>query len=860
MSTAFDARGPGVPAAGRLRWPLALRLAAREFRAGLKGFYVFIGCVALGVAVIAAVGSLSDALQAGLSEQGRLILGGDVALSRMHIRATPSEQAWLNSRGQLSETATMRTMARTLDGEEQALIELKSVDGAYPLAGVARARDVPFAEALARGAVADPVLLERLGLKVGDRFRIGAAEVVVAAHLVSEPDGLIDRITYGPRVFVSHATLTRTGLVQPGALVRWRYALALAERNGDDTAAALDGFRAGLSAALPESGFTVTDRRDPSPQVTRMLERLRQFLTLLGLTALLVGGVGVANAVATFLDRRRKVIATMKCVGASGATVFWIFLAEVLSIAAIGVLVGLLIGLAVPPLLATQLSSYLPVATKPVFSSATLALATAYGFLVSLLFALWPLGRAERIGANVLFREDVAPSGIWPPPVILMSILATASALAMLAILSSDQRWIAIAFVGGLIAVFALFLGLGALIARFTRMVGRPRQPELRLAIANIGAPGGLTSAVVLSLGSGLSLLVAVALTDASLVAELKGRLPEHSPSYFVLDIPKGELDAFKTRVARETPGSVVDEAPMLRGRLVALKGIPAEKISATPESAWVLNGDRGLTYAAALPEGQSITAGSWWPERYDGPALVSFEAELAEGLGVGVGDSVTVNVLGRNVTAKIANLREVKWESLALNFVMIFSPNTLSGAPHNLLATITLPKEATIRDEVRLARELGRAFPAVTAIRVKDAIDAFEAVFSKIMIAVRVAGGVTLVAGALVLAGAMATAQRRRILEAVILKALGATRRRIVAAHVAEYLILATATALAAVVLGSAAAWLAVTQAMELEFAWSWTAVASALTTSVALVLLFGAIGTWAVLSARPVPYLRSE
>jgi putative ABC transport system permease protein len=282
--------------------------------------------------------------------------------------------------------------------------------------------------------------------------------------------------------------------------------------------------------------------------------------------------------------------------------------------------------------------------------------------------------------------------------------------------------------------------------------------------------------------------------------------------------------------------------------------------VKATPETAWVLTGDRGLSYAETVPEGSTVVAGQWWPANYEGEPLVSFEAAIAKGLGLKIGDTVTVNVLGRNVTARIANLREVKWETLSLNFVLVFSPNTLIGAPHNLLATVTLPKDAPLAAEARLAQQIGREFPATTAIRVKDAIEAFGAIFNRVMVAVRAAGSVTLVAGALVLAGALATAQRRRIQQAVILKTLGATRRRILVSHFAEYLVLALLTSFIALLIGGLAAWITVSRVMDVDFVFSSRAAAEAMLLATALVALFGGFGTWRVLSAPPVPYLRSE
>jgi putative ABC transport system permease protein len=750
-------------------------------------------------------------------------------------------------------------MARRPDNGDQALAELKGVDAAYPLAGKVEVQGgEPLQDALRDGAVVDPALLERLKLKVGDNIGLGGVEVKVAGALKSEPDGITDRLTYGPRVLVSEATLERTALIKPGTLVRWRYAVKLGDTAANERE--LLALRDKIGAELPEAGFTIADRRDPSPQITRTLERLRQFLTLVGLTSLLVGGVGIANAVATFIDKRRKVIATMKSIGATSRMVLGIFLAEILGVAAVGVAIGLVLGMLAPFVLNGFFGDMLPIAAEMTVTPLSVVTALIYGFGVALLFALWPLGRVERVSASMLFRDEVAPERMLPSRWVILSTLGIAAALIGFAMLTSDSQRIAIYFSLGLIVVFAVFYALGEAVTWAARRVPRPRLPELSLALGNLGSPGGLTRSVVLSLGAGLSLLVAVALADASLVRELKERLPSSSPDYFVLDVPKEDFAAVQALIERKVPGAVLDEAPMLRGRLVRLNDIAVEEVKAPPEAQWVLNGDRGLSYSDDVPSGSRVIAGEWWPKDYAGEPLVSFEAELASKLGLKIGDSVMVNVLGRNVTAKISNLREVKWESLAINFVMLFSPNTLAGAPHNLLVTIALPHSTTLAQEGDAVRELSLAYPSITAIRVKDVLVMVNGVFAKVMTAVRAAGSVTLVAGALVLAGALATAQRRRILEAVILKTLGATRRRILAAHFLEYLLLAAVTALFAVGLGALAADIVVSQLMHIPFAFSAGAVAWALALSVGLVFLFGGAGTWAVLRAPAVPYLRSE
>ena len=851
---------PSTTTAASVRTPLALRLAVRQMRSGFEGFIVFMACVALGVMVIAAIGGLANALVVGLEHQGRQIIGGDISISRMHARITAEERAALDGVGLTSETATMRVMARTLGGEEQSLAELKSVDGVYPLVGEMKLKGRDnLAKVLADGAVVEPILLERLGLAVGDEFELGSAPIKISGVIEKEPDGLLDRLTYGPRILVSTALLEQTGLLKPGALIRWRYAMALRD-DGKENAEALSAARAELKRQLSTGGFTIVDRTDPSPQVRRTLERLRQFLTLIGLTALIVGGVGIANAVSNYIDRRRRTIATMKSLGASGRTIFSVFMAQILAITLVGIAIGLAAGLAIPSILKALYGDVLPIPPVLAISFGSLAAASGYGLLVALLFSLWPLGRAELISPAVLFRDQVGQTSAIPRWRIILATVITAVVLLVLTIFSSDTPLIAAYFTGGLSLILLVFYGLGHLVTWIARRLPRAKTPELAIALSSIAAPGGLARTVVLSLGAGLSMLVAVALSDASFVKELTGKLPENSPDYFVLDIPRGEMDRFQSVVSGQVPNAKLQQAPMLRGRIIELGGRKVEEIKPPAEAEWVLRGDRGITYADQVPQGSRVVKGDWWGENYSGPPLVSFEADLARMLGVGIGDQITVNVLGRNISAKIANLRDVDWDSLSINFVMIFSPNTLAGAPSNMLATIGLPDDLGIAEEAAAMRALSKAFPTVTAIRVRDAVDAFNEVFSKIMVAVRVAAGVTLLAGALVLAGALATAQRRRILDAVIFKALGATRRRILTAHALEYLLLAAVTAGFAILLGGFAAWIALTQVIDIPFVLSWAAVLQALGISIALVVVLGGLGTLQVLRTRPVLYLRSE
>lgn len=836
------------------------RMTLRELRMGLSGFYVFIACLALGVFVISGVGSLSGSLKLGFERQGKFILGGDVALTRYHAPASETERKILDQYGTVSETATLRSLGRRDDEEDQSLIEIKAVDEVYPLVGDLKVSGSETPQSLLRrGLIVDPMLLQRLNIKVGDALRIGAGEFLIASELQSEPDGLADRVAYGPRVFLSLKQLDKTGLVQPGALIRWRYAVLLTERHSD-LEEALQNFREEVKNKLPEAGFVLTDRRDPSPQVTRTLERLRQFLTLLGLTALITGGVGIANAVSAYIERQRKVIATYKSLGASNGLIFSLFLSFVFALALIGIVVGLVLGFFLPSLVATVGAGYLPLVPEFYFSLENVLRPILFGVLVALLFALWPLGRAGQVSARVLFREDIDShparpnKGIW----VLMGL--TIFLLFLLTLWTSHSPKMVLNFLLALTLSIFFFWFIAEAIRRIARRIGRPSLPELALALANLSAPHGLIRSVVLSLGLGLTVLVAVGLVDSSFEEELKSRLPETSPNYFVIDIPRRDQDAFEKKVKEVFPDAKIEVAPMLRGRIVAFKNTPIEEVKAPPDAEWVLTGDRGLTYSEQVPAGSKVVMGTWWKPDYSGESLVSFEANLAKSFDLKIGDTITVNIQGRNIIARISSLREVKWESLALNFVMVFSPHTLAGAPHNLLATVSLPKETTVEEEVRLQRVLGQSFSSVTTIRVKEAIEAFNKVFMKIMVAVRVAGSVTIIAGALVLAGAISTAHRRRILEAVILKSLGATRWRILRAHALEYCLLAFVTSIVAMLIGSIVAYVIVTNFMEFPFVFSWTTVGLSLLLALSLVLSFGFMGTWRVLGARPMPYLQSH
>jgi putative ABC transport system permease protein len=844
-----------------IRW-LPLHYALRELRGGLHGFYVFIACIALGSMAIAGVGSLAASLADGLAREGRVILGGDLSFTLIQREAAPQELAFLHAQGKLSSAATLRAMARTPDGKAT-LVELKAVDGAYPLFGEVKLDPAgPLADALAQrdgafGAAADPTLLARLDVKPGTRLTIGNASIEIRTALTNEPDKLAGGIGFGPRLLVSEAALRATSLIQPGSLVRWHYRLRLPQSDATDATAKT--VTALARAQLPEAGWDIRNRSNASPQLERNVERFTQFLTIVGLTALLVGGVGVGNAVKSHLDRRREVIATMKALGASGRRVFAVYLTQVLLLALIGGVIGVMLGAMLPFFIAWTFGAIIPLPFVPAMHPAELVLALIYGLLTTLAFALWPLGRAHDVPVGELFRDGVTTQPRRPRKIYIALTASAVIALAAVAVLLAYDRRVAIIYVAVATGVLIALRFVASLLMSAARHAPRARSTVLRLAVANIHRPSALTPTIVLSLGLGIALLVTVIEIDGNLRQQFAAELPAKAPSFYFLDIPSDQATRFDAFVRAQAPGATLEEVPMLRGRIVSANGVLAEDLKPKDDAAWVLQSDRGITYGGEIPVGSRLVEGQWWAADYDGPPLVSFEKKIADGLGLKLGDPIMVNVLGRNITTTIANMRTVDWQSLGINFVMVFSPNAFRGAPATHLATLTYPDGSTPSQESAIIRAVADSFPMVTTVRVKEALESIGAIIANMVLAIRGASAITLLAAVLVLGGALAAGHRHKVYDAVILKTLGATRPRLLAAYTIEYLLLGSATALFGVLAGSLAGWLIVTDLMHLKFAWlPWPAMAAALAAVVVTVAL-GLIGTFAALGQKPAPVLRN-
>ncbi|HYG47927.1 MAG TPA: FtsX-like permease family protein [Allosphingosinicella sp.] len=826
--------------------PLPLRLALRDLRGGLAGLRLLAICLFLGVLALAGVGSLSAAIVGSLAERGQEILGGDVQLVVAQREANAEELAAFSREGRVSHITRMRAMAARLDGEESVLVELKGVDGAWPLYGTFRTE--PSARPRGAQVAVGPELAERLGAGVGERIRIGAAELEIIGLIAEEPDRVGQGFTLGSTALVDRDGLAATGLVQPGSLYTSAYRLRL--EAGADLKAVAERLRKSFGAA----GWQVQDRTNGAPGTRRFIERLGQFLTLVGLTALIVAGIGVGNGVASYLDGKRSGIATLKLLGATSRTLFLSYLAQVGLVALAATVAGLAAGALVPALVVAVAGDALPVPPRLALYWPPLAASAAYGLLIAAVFALVPIARARTVPAATLFRGDLEPSR-RPGRAVVLIVLAAAAAIAGLAIGTAREPAFAAGFIGSALGLVLLLTLLGWLIRRLAALLPRPRHPVFRIALANLHRPGAQTGRLVVALGLGLTLFTTLAVIESNLAGQMRTTIPAKAPSFFMLDIPVEEIGRFRALAQRSAPQSDLVTIPSLRGSVVAVDGRRVADMAEIPPEAWFLRGDRGLTYSATLPEGSRIVAGKWWPAGYSGLPLVSLDVDAAKAVGLEVGDTITVSILGREIEARIGSLREINWDTMGFNFVIVFAPGTLESAPHSFMATISMPEA----QERPFARAVSNAFPSVSAIRVKEVVETVSSMLSQLAVAVRAAASVAILAGIAVLVGALAASRRARTYDSVILKMLGATRPRILAAQAAEFAALALVVSLVALGLGSAAGWYVVVRIFELDWAPDWAMVAATLALGALVTLVLGLLGSLPALAARPARALRT-
>lgn len=836
---------------------LAAKIARRELRGGLRGFRILLACLAFGVAAIAAVGSVRSGIEAGLVREGATLLGGDAELDFTYRFATDQERNWMEENALVvSEIVDFRSMAVVERGAdaERGLTQVKAVDSAYPLIGtVELAPDMRLDRALAGedglpGAVMEQILIDRLALQPGDRFRLGTQSFVLMAALAYEPDGAASGFGLGPRTIVTTESLAASSLITPGTLFSTKYRLDLAE--GAD----LDSLEAAVRSRFAESGARWSDARNGAPGISEFVDRLGAFLVLVGLSGLAVGGVGVSSAVRAYLARKTAVIATLRTLGAERSTIFKTYFLQIGALSILGVALGVALGGLAPLLLAPLIEAHLPVPAQFRLFPGPLVEAGIYGVLTAFIFALWPLARTEEIRAATLFRDALSGAKILPAPRYLaLSFLAFALLLG-LAAWFSGMWWLTLWTAGGISGALLLLAIVGLAIRWAARRSGRVvrGRPQLRWALAGISGPKEGALSVVLSLGLGLSVLAAVGQIDGNLRQAITGQLPEVAPSYFFVDIQKDQVAGYTGRLEAIEGIDRIESAPMLRGIITQINGNPARDVAGAH---WVLEGDRGITYSTALPDNTRLTAGEWWPEDYSGPPMISFAAEEATEMGLSIGDALTINILGRDITGTIASFREVDFSTAGIGFILAMNPSALEGAPHSFISTVYADDAV----EAQILRDIAGAYPNITAVRVRDAIDRVANVLQGLAAAISYGAAATLLTGFLVLIGAASAGTDARIFEAAVLKTLGASRQAILISFALRAAILGACAGVVALVAGILGGWAVSIFIMDTSYSVIWDNALTIILGGVAATLLAGLGFAWGPLNAKPSRVLRT-
>jgi putative ABC transport system permease protein len=813
-------------------------------------------CLGVGVASIAGIGSLRSALNQGIAESGRDILGGDLALSTGLGPFPPSVQVWFQKRGaRVSETVDTRSILVAPSGR-RALAAVRAVGPGWPLLGqVSSNPEGQFAD-LARGLdgapglLLDPAAASSLGLHPGDKVTLGGVPLIFRGSILASPDSLGDNQIFGAKAFVAATALAGTPLLQSGGLVRFN--LQALFPPGVPIAGVIRSF----GHDFPGNPWRLRRAGDAAPDLNRFVDQAALFMTLLGLAALVVGGVGVANGVEAWLTARARSIATLRCLGASARLIGLIHGLELLVLGVPGILIGVTMGAAVPVLVLPLLHGKLPLPAHLGLYPKPLLLAGMFGLLVGLVFALPPLRRASAISGAALFRATGLPARVAFTWRALASQALAVLGLVALAVASVPQRGLALGFCGATVLTLLLLRGMAAILMRLLPRVPSPRDAAIALGLRRLCSPASSLPLMMISAGVGLTVLVAVAEIRANLLAGFSEALPAAAPSFYFIDIQPKDLPKFEAALRGTSAVHNLQTMPSLRARILAVAGTPVDQFHPPAQSDWPLRSDIGFTFAATPPPGTELAQGAWWAADYLGPPLVSLDAGIARSWSVKIGDTLTVDVLGRKFDLIIANLRRIRWQSLQLNFLMTATPDPFAGAPYTLVATVKVDPGR----EGEVLAAVTDALPGVTGIDVGQVLHAFAGLLGEISTAVSIVGLIALLAGGLVLVSVAAAEREARIAEAVVLKTLGASRAQIRNAWLVEFAIAGGFAGLAAALLGTLAAAVTIQQVFHIDWHFEFGIMVVTLLGSAGLMTIFGYISTTKALREPAAAWLRLE
>lgn len=769
---------------------LALRMLRREWRAG--ELRVLAAALVIAVASVSGVGFFTDRMARSMESGATDLLGGDLLVSsRTPVDLAVDGEA--AGRG-LAVTRTVTFRSVVLSGENLQLAEVKFVGDGYPLRGRLRIADEAFgADRPAEGIPApgeawlDARLAGLLETAVGGRVKLGNSELTVTRILAYEPDRGGDLFSIAPRIMVHLDELDRSRLVQPGSRVRYRVLFA-----GPPDAIA--GLRTWLEARGAH-GEEIQGVRDARPEIRTALERAGQFLGLAALVAVLLSGVAVALSARRFAERHVDGAALLRCLGATQGRVLAIHGLQLgalgIAACALGVLLGWLVQWLLALLLASLVFAELPAPTwLPAAQGAAIGLTALLGFALPPLLAL-----RQVPPARVLRRE----LGRAPARALPATVLAVATVAALVLWQARDVKLAGYVMGGGAIAVGALLAASWITVRLLSGLRARVGV-SWRFGVANVVRRAGTSAVQVAGFGLGLTMLLLLTLVRGDLLGEWRASLPEEAPNYFLLNVLPGEVEPLKA-LLRERGVDIADLYPMIRGRITAINGEPANpEAMDDPRGRNRLEQGFNLSFARTLRADNRVVAGRFWPEAGPEQPELSMEVGIANALGLGLGDRLTFTVGGRLVEATVTSLREVEWDTFNVNFFVITSPDVLADIPATYITSFHVPA----RDRAVLL-DLVRAFPTVTVIDVDALMGKVREIMDRASVGVEYVFLFTLLAGITVLYAAVQSTLDERRFETAVLRTLGADRGRVLKGLAAEFALLGALAGLLAAVAASA-------------------------------------------------------
>ncbi len=844
-----------------MKW---LALAAREFRGSTGRIVFFAACLAVGVAAVVAVAGLSSALDGTIRAQARQLLAADLAVGSRRPIADGVLAAIDGLAGaqrvKVCELPSVVTAAPGDDGGgapgASVLSELKAVGEGYPFYGDLVTRPArPLGELLdERHVVVAPELLVRLGLDVGEILMIGGESFTISGTVSAEPDRMGASFSFGPRVLLSLEALERTRLAGLGSRVKYQVLVRLPVGTAPDELAAA---AASIRGAIVDPEFVELETAsDAQPTLRSSLGRVERFLGLVALLSLLIGGIGVAQAVRAWLAGRLDAIAILRALGVRPREVFGLYLGQTALLALLGSIVGAVAGTLVARAVPTMVSGLLPVEVVVGWQPIAIVRGIALGLGVALLFALRPLVDAMRVPPIRVLRRDADPLpvsrvvGVLLSSVLLAGITATAS-------VQSGSVLRGLQFSAGLVAATAVLAGSAYLVVRLTGRAPRGHgSVVLRHGLAALARPGSGTLGAIVALGLGVLTVVGMWLIQDRLSAQLRADLPDQAPTVFLVDIQPDQWPGVEESLVSAGAESI-DSVEVVMGRLASINGVPVADLAVvendrSSDRRWVLTREQRLTSMATLPQDNIIVDGGLWahPDR----AEVSIEEDFARDLGVGVGDSIVFDIQGVPVELLVSSIRTVEWESFSINFFLVVEPGVLDRAPRFRIATARLDAA----QELPLQDRLAAGFPNVTVLRIRDVLEKVVGILEQLGNGIRFLGAFTVLAGIAILAGAVSAGAIRRGRQVALFKTLGMTRAQVVAVFAVEYALVGLVAGVLGTVGAVVMAWAVVHFGFQIAWAWRPSALIVALGATVVLSVVAGLAASVRALAVRPLAVLR--